>query len=145
MPRIKLTMPQPAIAVVTVPVRITDINYGNHLGNGAVVNILHEARMQWLHGHGFTELSINGCSLIMADLAVEFRAEGFYGDMVQVTLACGDIGRAGFDLYYELTVVRNDKNPLLAMAKTGMVCYDYTAKKVMPLTETVKQLLQPVQ
>lgn len=143
MARIKLTMPQQYIAQVSVPVRITDINYGNHLGNDAVVSILHEARMQWLHGYGFTELNVGGCGLIMADLAVEFKAEGFYGDVVQVQLGCADISRVGFDLYYQLSVTRNGQHILLAVAKTGMVCYDYTAQKVTSLTPSLSQLLQP--
>ncbi len=143
MARVKLTMPQQIIAEIQVPVRITDINYGNHLGNGAVVNILHEARMQWLHGHGFTELDVAGCGLIMADLAVEFKAEGFYGDMVLVKMGCSDISRVGFDLYYALWVTRDEQTILLAQAKTGMVCFDYGQKKVVPLTDVLLQMLQP--
>jgi acyl-CoA thioester hydrolase len=143
MARIKLTIPPQNIAEVQVPVRITDINYGNHLGNGAVVNILHEARMQWLQDHGFTELDVAGCGLIMADLAVEFKAEGFYGDTITVKISCGDIGRVGFDLYYALLVVRNGQTIVLALAKTGMVCYDYNIKKVAPVNDILRQLLQP--
>jgi acyl-CoA thioester hydrolase len=143
MARVKLTMPQQIIAEIQVPVRITDINYGNHLGNGAVVNILHEARMQWLHGHGFTELDVAGCGLIMADLAVEFKAEGFYGDTVLVKMGCSDISRVGFDLYYALWVTRDEQTILLAQAKTGMVCFDYNQKKVVPVTDVLLQLLQP--
>lgn len=136
-------MPQQIIAEIQVPVRITDINYGNHLGNGAVVDILHEARMQWLHGHGFTELDVAGCGLIMADLAVAFKAEGFYGDTVLVKMGCSDIGRVGFDLYYALWVTRDEQTILLAQAKTGMVCFDYSQKKVVPVTDVLLQMLQP--
>jgi acyl-CoA thioester hydrolase len=142
MPRIKLAMPPQTLSTETVPVRITDINYGHHLGNGAVVNILHEARMQWLHRHGFSELNIDGLGLIMADLAVEFKAEGLYGDVVSVALACADVGRVGFDLYYQLTVQRAEQPLVLAVAKTGMVCYNYSAKKVAPLNDTLRRLLQ---
>ena len=46
MARIKLEMPEQFMGSFQVPVRITDINYGNHLGNDAFVSILHEARMQ---------------------------------------------------------------------------------------------------
>lgn len=143
MARVKLTMPQQMIAEIQVPVRITDINYGNHLGNGAIVDILHEARMQWLYGHGFTELDVAGCGLIMADLAVEFKAEGFYGDTVSVKLGCSDISRVGFDLYYALWVTRDEQTILLAQAKTGMVCFDYSQKKVTPVTDVLLKMLQP--
>jgi acyl-CoA thioester hydrolase len=105
--------------------------------------MLHEARMQWLHGHGYTELDVAGCGLIMADLAVEFKAEGFYGDKVLVEISCGDIGRAGFDLYYALTVVRDTQTIVLALAKTGMVCYDYALSKVTLVNDALLQLLRP--
>jgi acyl-CoA thioester hydrolase len=142
MARIKLLMPEKAIAQTTIPIRITDINYGNHLGNDAVVRIVHEARMAWLHGHGFTELDIGGIGLIMAELAVEFKSEGFYGDMIDVAIACGEKTRVGFELYYELTVVRNAENILLAVAKTGMVCYDYANKKTVSVPRVLLPLLQ---
>lgn len=134
-------MPENIITQITIPVRITDINYGNHLGNDAIVRIAHEARMAWLHGHGFTELDIAGTGLIMADLAVEFKAEGFYGDIINVKIACGEKTRIGFELYYEFTAWRNSEIILLALVKTGMVCYDYSNRKVSPIPEILSQLL----
>jgi acyl-CoA thioester hydrolase len=142
MARIKLIMPEKTITQITIPVRITDINYGNHLGNDAIVRIAHEARMAWLHGQGFTELDIAGTGLIMADLAVEFKAEGFYGDMIDVTIACGEKTRVGFELYYELTARRNSESIVLALVKTGMVCYDYSNRKVATIPQILSQLLQ---
>jgi acyl-CoA thioester hydrolase len=142
MARIKLIMPENTIAQITIPVRITDINYGNHLGNDAIVRIVHEARMTWLHGHGFTELNIMGTGLIMADLAAEFKAEGFYGDMIDVNIACGEKTRVAFELYYELIARRNGETILLALVKTGMVCYDYGNKKVVAIPEGLSLLLQ---
>jgi acyl-CoA thioester hydrolase len=142
MARIKLIMPEKIITQITIAVRITDINYGNHLGNDAIVRIAHEARMTWLHGHGFTELDIAGTGLIMADLAVEFKAEGFYGDMIDVKIACGEKTRVGFELYYELTAKRNNEMILLALVKTGMVCYDYSNRKVAPIPGILSHLLQ---
>ncbi|WP_462254428.1 acyl-CoA thioesterase [Ferruginibacter sp.] len=141
MARVKLIMPENRIAVITVPVRISDINYGNHLGNDAFVSIIHEARMQWLMQHGFTELNIEGTGLILADLAFEFKNESFYGDAVEITIAVGEISKVSFELYYELSTKRNNKTILLALAKTGMVSYDYTAKKVIAIPEKLKEIL----
>lgn len=133
MARIKLEIPEKVIAVCHIPVRIADINYGNHVGNDAFVSIIHEARMQWLAQYEYTELSIEDAGLIMSDLAIEFKSEAFYGDMVEVKLGTGDISRVGFDLYYQLFTKRNDELILLAKAKTGMICYDYQAKKVVAI------------
>lgn len=133
MARIKLNIPGKKIFTAAIPVRITDINYGNHLGNDALVSIIHEARMKWLAAGSYTELNIEGAALIMADLAVEYKGESYYGDVLQVVLAVDDISKVSFDLYFEITTVREGKNIPVANAKTGMVCYNYEAKKVSSL------------
>jgi acyl-CoA thioester hydrolase len=130
MARIKLDIPIKKNYYTNIPIRITDINYGNHLGNDALVSILHEARVQWLASANYTELNVAGEALIMADLAVEYKAEGFYGDTLNISIAIGEITKVSFEIYYEITTVRNTETILLAKAKTGMVCFDYTSRKV---------------
>ena len=73
MARIKIDIPEQVIGTFTIPIRIADINYGNHVGNDAFVSIIHEARMQWLQQYRYTELKIEGIGLIMSDLAIEFK------------------------------------------------------------------------
>lgn len=142
MARIKIDIPEKIMATLLIPVRIADINYGNHVGNDAFVSIIHEARMQWLKQYDYTELNMEGIGLIMSDLAIEFKSESFYGDVIEVKLGAGEISRVGFELYYRLFAKRNDENILLANAKTGMVCYDYEAKKVAPIPEKLKAILE---
>lgn len=141
MARIKIDIPNQHLATYTIPVRITDLNYGSHVGNDAFVSIIHEARMKWLSSYGYTELDINGVGLIMSDLAIEFRGESFYGDIIEVKLSSGEISRIGFELYYELNAKRNGQDVNLAKAKTGMVCFDYSTKKVSPLPENLLLLI----
>ena len=142
MARIKITVPPGRIFSTDIGVRITDINYGNHLGNDALVSILHEVRMQWLASGNYTELDIAGVGLIMSDLVVEFKKEAFYGDRLSVRLVPADIQKIGFELYYEVSTEREGTTILIANAKTGMVCYDYAAKKVTPLPEDFVNFLQ---
>lgn len=141
MARIKLIIPENKIAVLTVPVRITDVNYGNHMGNDAFVAIIHEARMQWLQKFGYTELNIEGTGLILADLAVEFKSEAFYGDTIEIIISVGEISKVSFELFYILSVDRNNTTIVSALAKTGMVCYDYGNKKVATIPDKLKEIL----
>lgn len=141
MARIKIEIPEKTIGTFAIPVRIGDINYGNHVGNDAFISIIHEARMQWLKQYDYTELKVEGIGLIMSDLAIEFKSESFYGDIVEVRLGTGDISRVAFDLYYQLFAKRNNEYVLLASAKTGMVCYDYDAKKVAAIPEKLQAIL----
>jgi acyl-CoA thioester hydrolase len=141
MARIKLTIPGNTIASVAIPVRITDINYGNHLGNDALVSIVHEARVQWLKANNYTELNVEGTGLIMSDLAIEYINESFYGDDLRINISAGEITRVSFELFYTVQVSRNEKTILIARAKTGIVCYDYAGKKVAPVPEKLKRIL----
>src|SRR4249919_418142 len=143
MARIKIEIPGQTIATFQIPVRITDVNYGNHVGNDAFISIIHEARMQWLRQYGYTELNIDGTGLIMSDLGVEFKNESFYGDVMEVKISVGMQSSVSFELFYQLSAKRNNENVLLANAKTGMVCYDYASKKVVPIPEKLKVILNP--
>ncbi len=91
--------------------------------------------------HGYTELNIEGTGLILADIAIEFKNESFYGDAIEITIAIGEILKVSFELYYELSTKRNDKIIVLAFAKTGMVSYDYIAKKVITIPRKLKEIL----
>ncbi len=63
MARIKIEIPSLKLTEIKIPVRITDVNYGNHVGNDAFVSIIHEARLQWLKQKGFSELNFGGTGL----------------------------------------------------------------------------------
>jgi acyl-CoA thioester hydrolase len=142
MGRIKLEMPGNILALISIPVRITDINYGNHLGNDSLVSIVHEARVLWLKQHDYTELNACGAGLIMGDLAVEYLRESFYGDTLNISVAAGEITKVSFELFYSIETKRDEKNILIAKAKTGMICYDYTNKKVISIPEDLLNLLK---
>lgn len=139
MPRIKLILPQTFSFSTPLTVRITDINYGGHLGNDAVLSLLHEARMRFLKSHGCSELDFFGASLIMSDVSIEFKAEAFYSDVLTAYVTAAEFTRVGFELFYKL--VKEDEKVIIALAKTGMVCYDYNAKKVTAVPPDAKEKL----
>ena len=138
MSRIKLTLPEQFSFTATIPIRITDLNYGNHVGNDSVLSIIHEARMQFLTHHGFSELNCGGVGLIMSDVGIEFKKEIFYGDILSVNIAAVNFTSVGFDLYYQIL---NKENLVTALAKTGMICYDYDKKKIAQVPVVVREKL----
>lgn len=79
MARVKIDIPGKVMASFRIPVRITDINYGNHVGNDAFVSIIHEARIQWLKQYGFTEIQIEDIGLIMTTCALNLKMNPFTG------------------------------------------------------------------
>jgi YbgC/YbaW family acyl-CoA thioester hydrolase len=140
MPRLKIDLPAKKLVTVSIPVRITDINYGNHVGNNSIVEIIHEARVQFLQTHGFIELNVAGTALIMSELLVEYKNESFYGDVLEVDLFIGEITRVSFELFYQISTKRKEKKITIALAKTGMVSYNYETKKVTAVPEELRSI-----
>ncbi len=141
MPRVKINIPDVFIFKTIIPIRITDINYGGHVGNHTVLSILHEARIQYLKYYGYTELDLNGISLIMRDVCIEFRKELFYGDQVIVSVSANEFSGVAFELYYKLETEFQSKNTIVATARTRMIGYDYANKKITAIPKPVKQAL----
>lgn len=141
MARIKVDLPDSFSFQTEIPIRITDVNYGGHVGNDTILSIIHEARVQFLSHHGYEELKIEGIGLIMSDAGIEYKAELFYGDKIRVSVAAGEFSKIGFDLFYKIDKVSEAQTILVASAKTGMICYDYGKKKITALPEVVKRKL----
>lgn len=142
MPAEKIQMPERFFdVVIKIPVRITDINYGDHVGNDAFISIIHEARMQLLQHYHYSELNIEGIGLIMAELKVQFKNESFYKDIIEVRIGAANISRSSFTFIYQLTTPRENKHLLIAHAATTMVCYNYENKKVVSIPEQFIKLL----
>jgi YbgC/YbaW family acyl-CoA thioester hydrolase len=141
MPRIKIDLPKTFSFSATIAVRVTDLNYGNHVGNDKVLSYLQEARMHYLQSLGYSELDLDGVSLIMTDAALVFKNEMYYGDELLISLRAVDFSRVGFDLLYKIEKKSEEKLIVTATAKTAMTCFDYRLKKIVKLPESVSKKL----
>jgi len=139
MSRTKIEMPPVFPFRTSIPVRITDLNYGGHVGNDQILSMIHEARVQFLRHLGFEEMNVEGVGLIMRDVEIEFRNELFYGDIILAAVAAENFSKIGFDLFYQFEKEKENKKTLLVVARTSMICYDYGAKKIVSLPEPAKQ------
>ena len=133
MERISIQLPQNFYFTSTIQIRITDLNYGGHVGNDSFLSIIHEARVRYLQYHGYSELDVEGATLIMSDVAIEFKKELHYGDEVIVSVEANGFDKYGFDLFYLLEIVKNEEKMCVAKAKTGMLCFNYQSKKIATL------------
>src|SRR5687768_1965037 len=141
MSRIKIELPAHFGFTASPAVRITDINYGNHVGNDSILSLLHEARMQFLQHHGFSEMDFAGVGMIMRDVMIEFKNEIFYGDQLAIGVAAGAFTGVSFDLYYKVEKKSGEKMILAVSARTGMVCYDYSRNRIVAVPEAAKKAL----
>lgn len=141
MSRIKLKLPeaQQFIFTTNIEPRISDINYGNHLGHDHLITLLHEVRLRFLKRNGFSELDVAGTSIIMADLAIMYKAEVTYGEELTVDIALLDPSRAGCTLFYLVRKKMDGKE--VARATTGIAFFDYNKKKITRIPPTFAALI----
>lgn len=142
MSRIKIDLPEEFPFKTEIKIRITDLNYGGHVGNDVILGLMHEARMQFLHFmHISNEVdAIGGNGLIQTDTAIVYKSETFYGESLLVEIAVDDFNKYGFDFIYRITKIGSGVE--VARGKTGLVCFDYKLRKIAALPESFKQVLQ---
>ena len=128
MSRVQIKLPETFVFHTDIAVQIGDINYGNHLANDAVLRLCHEARLRFLRALGFSEMDVAGVGLIMADAAIRFQGQAFYGDVLRFDIGVSDIGSAGFALIYQIKRISDDA--AIACVKNGMVFFDYARQSI---------------
>jgi len=131
MARIKLPSLTRSLFETELTLRVTDMNYGGHLGNEVVLSLAHEGRVRFLRAHGYTELDIGGVGIIMSDAAVVYKSQGRLGEDVRIRIDCQDFHRHGFDMVYQLS--ERDSGRELARVKTGIVFFDYAVNRIASL------------
>lgn len=107
-------------------VGVSDVNYGGHVANSAVLNFFQDARIAFLASLGpYSELDLGGCGIIMPEAHVYFRQEMFLHQQLQIGVRCAEIKRSGFRLEYRI----ERDGELVAEGETPVVCFDYQKRK----------------
>ena len=140
MSRVKLALPETFHFTTEIPLRISDINYGGHLGNDAVLSVCHDLRARLFAAHGFTELDVEGVGIVMVDAVIVFQTEAFYGETLVGDVAVCNFSRTGCDVFYRLRAKSDDRE--VARAKTGIVFLDYGNRKIKPVPQRFRKFFE---
>ena len=140
--RVKLKIPDFFHFETLLKIRVSDLNYGGHLGNDTVLSLVHEARVRFLSLFGVTERDFFDVGLIMADSAVLYKSQGFLNDNILIKISVTDFRSHGFKLFYLLKKI--DSNIDLAHVQTSMVCFDYLENKILPVPTKFKNLVNEI-
>src|SRR5574343_1361251 len=127
MARIKIELPETFIFSTEIPIYINHINYGNHLDNAALLMLVSEARVRFFKSLGYSEMDVEGVGVIVADCAVQKRAEAFYGETLVAEFAADDFNKYGCDFVWRLSDKASGRE--VARGKHGIVFFDYAARK----------------
>ena len=141
MSRLEIVLPDKFIFCAKIPIRIGDINRAAHLSHVNLVQLLEEARAQFVVSLGYDdEVNIyQGRGFILGDLGVIFKGQAHYGQVMQIEIGVKDIREKSFDLVYLVTNVENGTE--VARAKTSVLAFDYQKQKVILLPEELRSKL----
>jgi acyl-CoA thioester hydrolase len=142
MTHIRIDLPEKFAFATELPVRVSDLNYGGHVGNDSILTLMQEARTLFYRSLGFeSEVKLAGTvGQIIADAAIVYKSESFLGDVLTIQIAVADITRYGFDLYYKVSNKATGKE--VAQGKTGIVCFDYEKRKVAAIPDELIQKIR---
>lgn len=108
--------------------RITDINYGGHLGHIELLGLLHEIRVQFLKKDGISEIDIQGSMLIMHQLSITYINQAFWDNELKVVMK---MEIQGVKIIFTYSVFNLTLNNKTAVAETKMVLLDKEKQKLI--------------
>ena len=140
--RVQISLPDSFLYSTDITVRSSDLNYGAHVGHDRMLTLIQDARVMMYRSFGYgDERSFEGSvGQVIADAAVQYKSECFLGDVLFIEIGIGASGRSGFDMLYRVTNRTTGKEA--AIAKTGIVCFDYAKRKVAAIPESLARNLR---
>lgn len=127
---------------IDLEVRISDINYGGHLGNDRYLSLFHEARLRYLKQFGCSEMDIGDeTGLIMSQAHIDLKAQAFWGDRLTIFVRIAQITPIRFRMEY-LMVASEDHAKQIASGYTDLAGFDYSSRKLKKLPSKFVQTIQ---
>ena len=133
-------MTQPEFTVVheIVP-RFRDTDAMGHINNAVYVTYLEVARqIYWTRLDEHSDY--RRVPFILAHVNIDFRSEALVSEVLEVGIRLAWIGKRSFSFVYRIWEKTSGRT--VAEASTVQVCYDYGAKKTMPMPEGLKRSLE---
>lgn len=112
---------------------------GAHTDNVQLLQLASVARFQFFEWLGYRETNVEGVQIFVGDQAVQYKAEAFPEQLVEVQMAVRDIAAKGFDLAYRL--VDASSGHLITLGKIGIVCVNRETKRPCAVPESFKEKL----
>ena len=112
---------------------------GAHTDNVQLLQLASLARFRFFEAMGYRENQVEGARIFVGDQAVQYKAEAFPNQAVEVQVAVRDIASKGFDLIYRL--IDAQSGALICLGKIGVVCVNRQTKRPCALPAVFKAKL----
>lgn len=115
------------------PVRVTDLNYGAHVGIMQMHGMAHNARYCLLASLEMSEVDIGGAGIMALESNIKLSAESFLGDILRFFVNIEILSKTQFKCI--ISVYNPTTNKPVATVEEKMLCYDYARKKPAAIPE----------
>jgi len=140
MQRIKIDLPNKFIFSTEISVRVYDVNFAGHLSNDSILSMVHEARIRFLKNWGFSEVDTAGAGIIMFDAALQYKSQGYHGDILVFDVTVMNFIKSGCDFLFKISNKNTEKE--IARAKTGIAFFNYKENKMVPVPDKFIELIE---
>jgi acyl-CoA thioester hydrolase len=122
----------------TLEVRWRDLDPLGHVNNAVYLTYLEQARVHYLRDLGVAPSDPEGIGFILADVSCQFKSPLALGEHVTIHARVSKLGNSSFIFKYRL---EGPEKRLVATARTVQVCYDYAARRSIPVPAPWRQAI----
>jgi acyl-CoA thioesterase FadM len=126
----------------TYQIRISDINYGNHLGHDKLISIVHDARCSFFDSIGTSELHINDdqIGLVVHEVNFKYKSQIHFLDKIEVLSYFTEISDYSVKMNSEVKNMKQNK--MSAVGYIKLVCYNFKDNKISKFPKEFVEKLQ---
>ncbi len=142
MPRIQIDLPERFPFSTELQIYQSHINEAGHLDNAQLLTLVSEARERFFAALDMKQTQVEGSvGIVIADAAVQYLSEAFHGETLVFEMAAADFNKYGCDLAYRVRERATGRD--VARGKTGIVFFDYAARKIAPVPGSFREKVGP--
>jgi 4-hydroxybenzoyl-CoA thioesterase len=142
MPRISIALPKRFGFSTDLQIYQSHINEAGHLDNVQLLSLVSEARQRFFLSLDYTQTSVDGVGIVVADAAIQYLSEAFHGETLSFEMGAEEFSKYGCDLVYRVRDKASGRE--VARGKTGIVFFDYQARRVAPVPARFREKTDPL-
>jgi acyl-CoA thioester hydrolase len=122
--------------------RFRDTDAMGHINNAIYVTYLEVARQTYWDA-AYRESDYRKVPFILAHVTIDFRSEALVNEVLEIGIRCDWIGGKSFAFVYRIWEKTSERT--VVDATTVQVCYDYDAKRSIPMPNGLRAKLEEME
>jgi acyl-CoA thioester hydrolase len=122
----------------TIEVRWRDLDSLGHVNNAVYFTYLEQARIHYLRELDLVPSDPGSIGFILAEANCKFKSPLELGETVTVHMRVSELRNSSFIFEYRM---KGEDGRVVAAASSAQVCYDYRARRPIPIPDTWREVI----